>query len=246
MKTQLNQIIAVEKGVKSRAHQDLTTAHHALLKPDLLSGIARKYSPKLEDGDKFPDESTKVQVKAEDMIADTAKILTELFDVTATKDWTNCVAKADVIVDGHIILAQAPVSYLLFLEKQLVDLHTFVKKLPVLDAASNWRFNKDQDCFASDAVDSFKTRKEMKNHIRAAATDKHPAQVDVYTEDVVIGTWTTTKFSGALQATRVKDLLGKVEKLQKAVKYAREQANGTEVIPQSVGAEVFNYLFGDK
>ena len=29
-------------------------------------------------------------------------------------------------------------TYLLFLEKQLTDLHTFVKKLPVLDAAESW------------------------------------------------------------------------------------------------------------
>ncbi len=35
----LNQIIAVEKGVKSRSFQELTEAHHALQKPALLTGI---------------------------------------------------------------------------------------------------------------------------------------------------------------------------------------------------------------
>ncbi len=31
----LNQIIAVEKGIKSKSHQDLTAAHHGLQKPAL-------------------------------------------------------------------------------------------------------------------------------------------------------------------------------------------------------------------
>src|SRR5215510_4280440 len=90
----LNQIIAVEKGVKSRSFQELTEAHHALQKPALLAGIARTYRPKDDEGEQFPPESTKVQVKADEMIQQTGAILTRLFDVTATKDWTNCAARA--------------------------------------------------------------------------------------------------------------------------------------------------------
>src|SRR5215472_9149783 len=97
----LNQIIAVEKGVKSRSFQELTDAHHVLQKPALLAGIARTYRPRDDEGEQLPPESTKVQVKAEEIVRQTANILTDLFDVTATKDWTNCVARADVIVDGQ-------------------------------------------------------------------------------------------------------------------------------------------------
>ena len=50
MATKLNQIIAVEKGVKSKSFQDLTEAHHAVQKPSLLSGISRVYQPKDEEG----------------------------------------------------------------------------------------------------------------------------------------------------------------------------------------------------
>ncbi len=52
MAAKLNQIIAVEKGVKSRSFQELTEAHHALQKPALLSGIARTYRPKDEEGER--------------------------------------------------------------------------------------------------------------------------------------------------------------------------------------------------
>jgi len=239
----LNQIIAVEKGVKSGALRDLTDAHHGLQKPALLAGISRVYQPKDEEGEQLPPESTRVQIKADDVIRRTAAIMTRLFDVTATKDWANCSAKADVTVDGQAILRDVPVSYLLFLEKQLTDLHTFVKKLPVLDASEAWAFDESADCWKTGSVRTNRTKKVPRNHVKAEATEKHPAQVEVYYEDVTVGYWTTVKFSGALPAKRVNDLLDRVDRLQRAVKFAREEANGAEVTDQRAGDAVFRYLF---
>jgi len=239
----LNQIIAVEKGVKNRSFQELTDAHHALQKPALLSGIARTYRPKDEEGEQLPPESTKVQVKADEVIRQTVGILTRLFDVTATKDWTNCEARADVVVDGRPLLTAVPVAYLLFLEKQLVDLHTFVRKLPVLDAAETWVYDASADCYATDPVQTVRTKKIPRNHVKAEATEHHPAQVEVYYEDVTVGYWRTVKFSGALPQKRINELLERVEKLQQAVKFAREEANGADVTDREVGDAVFGYLF---
>lgn len=240
----LNQIIAVEKGVKSRSFQELTESHQSLQKQSLLAGISRTYRPKDDEGEQLPPESTKVQLRAEEVVQQTAAILTRLFDVTATKDWTNGVAKADVVIDGKTLIAQVPVTYLLFLEKQLVDIHTFVKKLPVLDASETWSFDASADCWATEPVQTVKTKKIPRNHVKAEATEKHPAQVEVYYEDVVVGYWRTVKFSGALPAKRVSELLDRVEKLQQAVKFAREEANNAEAVDQKLGDKVFNYLFG--
>ncbi|MET7445791.1 hypothetical protein ACH4NC_09170 [Streptomyces sp. NPDC017201] len=242
--TKLNQIIAVEKGVKSKSLQDITAAHHKVQKPALLAGISRTYQPKDEEGEQLPPESARVQIKAEEALRETSASLTRLFDVTATKDWANCSARADVVVDGRTIVTEVPVSYLLFLEKQLTDLHTFVKKLPVLDASESWSLDPSTDLWKTDPVRTIRTKKVPRNHVKAEATDKHPAQVDVYYEDVPIGYWTTVKFSGALPARRVNELLERVEKLQHAVKFAREEANGAEVTDRRVGDAVFGYLFG--
>jgi hypothetical protein len=239
----LNQIIAVEKGVKSKSYAELTEAHHAVQKAALLSGIARTYQPKDEEGEQLPPESTKVQVRAEEVLRDISASLTRLFDVTATKDATNCVAKANVVVDEETLLTDVPVSYLLFLEKQLTDLHTFIKKLPVLDAAEAWSFNDSADCWSTEPVRTLRTKKVPRNHVKAEATEKHPAQVEVYYEDITVGHWTTIKFSGALPAKRISELLERIEKLQHAVKFAREEANGTTAVDRKVGDKVFGYLF---
>ena len=243
MATKLSQIIAIEKGVKSKSYAELTQAHHDVQKQPLLTGLSRTYQPKDEDGEQLPPESTRVQVKAEDVLRQIAAGLTRLFDVTATKDWANCVARADVVVEGTTLLRDVPVSYLLFLEKQLADLNTFVKKLPVLDAAESWTHDPSTDWFRTEPVRTLRTKKVPRNHVKAEATDKHPAQVEVYYEDIAIGYWTQTKFSGALPAQRVNELVERVEKLSQAVKFAREEANTFEVTDQRVGDAVFGYLF---
>ena len=243
MAKKLNQIIAVEKNVKSRALQDLTEAHHSLQKTALLAGISRTYRPKDEEGEQLPPEATKVQIKSEEIIRKTSETLSKLFDVVATKDWANCQAKANVVVDGQTLLSNVPATYLLFLEKQLVDLHTFIKKLPVLDAAETWAFDQSADCWATEPVLTTRTKKVPRNHVKAEATEHHPAQVEVYYEDVTVGNWRTIKFSGSLPARRVNELLARVEKLQEAVKFAREEANSLEVEDVKTGEAVLGYLF---
>jgi hypothetical protein len=153
-------------------------------------------------------------------------------------------AKANVVVDNVTVLKDVPVTTLLFLEKQLVDIHTFVEKLPVLDPGEDWDYSPDVDYYASEAYQTTKTKKVLKNHVKAEATKEHPAQVETYTEDVVVGYWTTVKFSGAMPAKEKNELLDRVRKLQEAVKLAREEANGMEVQTKKIGAAVLHYVFG--
>jgi hypothetical protein len=239
----LNQIIAIEKGVKTGAFQTLTEAHQQLQKSAPLAGISRTYRPKDDDGEPLPPESTRVQIRAEEIIRKVMAAMTELFDVTATKDWANTQAKADVVVDGRTILTDVPATYLLFLEKQLIDLRTFVAKLPILDPSESWQYDASSDTYATSSMQTIRTKKIPRNHVKAEATKEHPAQVEVYYEDVTQGFWSTIKFSGALPAQRVNELLNRVEKLQQAVKFAREEANNLEVERQKIGEKVLGYLF---
>lgn len=244
--TKLSQIVAVEKGVKSDAQRRFTDAHREVQKQPLLSGISRTYQPRDDEGDRLPPESTRVQIKCEEVLSDVSAILTRLFDVTLTKDYANCTARANVVVDDTPLLTDVPVTYLLFLEKQLLDMHTFVSKLPVLDPAEDWEDALDpvSGCWKTRPVRTVRSKKVPRNHVLAEATKEHPAQVEVYYEDVPVGDWTTVKFSGAVPATRVREILDRVTALQEAVKFAREEANGTEIIDQHAGEAVFRYLFG--
>lgn len=242
--TRLNQVIAIEKGVRNEANKRITDAHHQLQKAAPLSGISRTYRPKDEEGEQLPPESTRVQINAEEAVKRAVDAFASLFAITLEKDGTNLHALADIVVDGVVLLNNVPVPYLLFLEKQLNDLKTLVAKLPVLDPSETWHYDDAVGAFASTPVETTRTKKIPRNHVKAAATDKHPAQVELYYEDVVVGYWKTIKFSGAVPQKRVTELLAKVDDVQKAVKFARESANSTEVVVRGEASRtLLNYIF---
>src|SRR5215813_7622534 len=145
----LNQIIAVQAGKKAQAKETLTEAYHQIKKPDLLAGLVRTYQPRDEGGEPQPEERKQAQVKVPDLIRKVTADLVEMFDVVATQDWANCQARADVVVDGRKVVENVPVTHLLFLEKQLVDIRTFIEALPILDAAEEWEYKPEFDSFVS-------------------------------------------------------------------------------------------------
>jgi hypothetical protein len=243
--TLLSQIIAVEKGVRTTAERKLTDAHRTLA-TTATSGIDRKYQPRDDDGDHFPPESTLVRETVEATLIEVRQAFRRFYDVTATKDWANCVATADIEVGDEVLLAAVPVPFLLFLEKQLINLRTFVASLPVLDPAQKWsRDDITSGVWRAEPTMTVKTKKIPKGQVLYDATDKHPAQVHLYHDDVPIGDWTTVKFSGAIPAGRRDELLDRVDVLARAVKFAREKANATEIERDvEAGQAIVGFLFG--
>jgi len=239
----LNQVLAIEKGVKSKATSAITKLYHKVQKGVLLNGLSKSYKPLDEDGAYYPPERQRVQVRAEESLKETQKTLAELFDVTAQKDWANCSAKADVIVGNNTLLSDVPVTYLLFLEKQLVSLQSLVGKVPTLDTAEDWTYDSDAGVYKSQPVKTTRTQKVQKALVLHPPTEEHPAQTQLISEDKIVGHWTTIKQSGALPADRRSELLERIEKFLGAVKFARETANSEDAERQGVGAKVFDYIF---
>lgn len=239
----LNQVVAVEKGLKERSQTEATALYHALQRKDDFAGISRVYTPKDDEGERLPREGKRVQLCVPDVLADIAKAWTPLYDVTLTKESANQTAGADVTVDGEVILTDVPVTVLLFLEKKLAEFATVVRKLPTLDPAFSWSADGTQDnIFKTDAVESLRSKKVPRNHVKAPATDRHPAQVELYYEDIPVGRWETTHLSGAVPLKFKQGLLERVTKLSDAVKTAREEANSMEIAEQKMGKTVFDWL----
>lgn len=239
----LNQVLAIEKGVKTRFHSEVSEYHKKTQKPELMNGFTKTFRSKEEGGDTFPPENKVIQHTYVEVFKDVTKSLGELIDVTATKDWTNCVAKADVKLDGEVLLEKVPATHLLFLESKLQDLHTFVSKMVELDPADEWIWDPSNGYNRTKPIAQHRTAKVQKAIELVAPTKEHPGQAQLITQDVVIGYWDTVKLSGALPRTLKASLLQKLEKLMNAVKIAREEANVTEVISVKHGEKLMNFLF---
>ncbi len=242
--SKLNQIVAVLNGKKNQTQKALTETYKKLQKSALFDGLSRTYTPSDEEGEQQPAEKKNIQFNARQAISEARSALTDLFDVTATQDFGNCEARANVVVDGNTVLENVPVTYLLFLEKQLADMHTFVQTIPVLDSGETWNWDENADCYATEPTLTNRTKKVPRSHILYEATEKHPAQVEMYHEDVIAGQWKTIKFSGALAAQEKNEMVQRVRRLQEAVKFAREEANSMEVEQVKIGSKVFDFVFG--
>jgi hypothetical protein len=240
--TRLHQFNALIEGFKAEENREFDRAYHAAKQPALFAGLSRTYAPRADDGDHLPPEGTRVQVTAEDLLANVRGAFGKLLDAELTQDWANSQAKADVAVDGTAILKDVPVTNLLRLEKQIVHLRTLVDALPVLDPADEWELDDARGCHVTPPARTVRTKKVPRNHVLAEATKEHPAQVQAYYEDEPVGDWTLVKFSGALTAVRKRELLQRVLRLQAAVRLAREQANTFEVQDRKAGDPVFDYL----
>lgn len=241
--TKLNQVIAIEKGAKTRIYGAITELHKNAQKSDMYYGFNKNYEPKDVNGEQYPPESKKVMLRAEDVLAETRKLFTEFLDITATKDFANVEAKADVSVGGNVLVKDVPVPYLLFLEKQLTDLRTFIDKMPVLDESDNWTLDEAVGLFKTEPTKTHRTAKTVKPIVKYDATEHHPAQTDLISVDEVVGYWTQVKQSGAITRGEKRSLVDRVESVLNAVKSAREQANGVEAPAKNIGEDLLGYIF---
>jgi hypothetical protein len=240
----LNQVIAIEKGIKSQVYGKLTELNKAIQRQEIFSGISKTYLKKDEDAEDLPSEHKKAQANSRYVFNTARYLMSEVMQVTARKDWSNKHASADVVVNGVTLVEAAPVTYLLFLEKQCNDLGTLVNNIPVLDEAEDWKKDENSDMYRTAPALTHRTKKVQKPIVLYDATEAHPAQTQIITEDVVAGHWETVKRSGALPRPEKERILERIMKLSMAIKEAREAANSIEeTVPPEVGQAVFDYVF---
>lgn len=241
---QLNQLIALEKGVKQRTYKEIDAAYDLLRKPEVLNGFSKEYQPLEENGETLPAESKKVQITAKQLFEVIQDQMVEYLNVETTKDHTNATATGDIVlVNGIEIAKGVPVTTLLALEKQLLDLRTSFEKTVTLDPAQDWKFDLATGCHRTEPVKKARTKKVPKVITLAPATDKHPAQTSLIQEDIIAGYWVQTEISGALPAPEKRSYIERVNDLLDSVKAAREQANSTPIKKFEFATKMLNYVF---
>ncbi len=239
----LSQVLALEKGAKNRYDVLTKDFNKAAQKSALFNGSRKTFRPIKEGGTQFPDERQEVQMTVEDRLSEYNGSLIEILNITAVRDFGNCEAKADVVVDEQTVLTSVPATYLLWLDKKLEDMGTLISNLPSLDPAENW-IDKQGDISRSSEVETVRMSKEPTVIQLAPPTVEHAEQSQLISKDIPIGHWTTTKLSGAIEGKRKKIFARRVRKLHDAVKVALQEANSSRVGTQTVGDKISQFIFG--
>lgn len=243
--TKLHQILALEKTIKTKKDKTLTAAYQLFQAKNPFVGITRNYQPRDEEGEMLPPESQMVQARVGSTLEEVNSTMAAALDLMITKDTANTQASADIVVEGNTLATDVPVTTLLSLEKIMTDIRTTALAIPVLDPTQEWTYDENVDSFRSAARQTTRTQKIPRVQVLYDATPEHPAQVQSYTEDVIVGDWETTNLSGAIPAAEKNEIVERVEAVQRAVKIAREEANSTDAPSVEIGTSLMEYMFGN-
>ena len=240
----LHELLAVEPDLKGAAEKILAeTANTFSKKSGHFHAQLRRYQPFDEGGESLPDENQEMVTTVQKKLEWTQKVVSKYLDAVAAKEISNTTASAVIEIGGKpLIDAPLPATLLLALEGRLKQVREAYNTIPTLDPGKQWNWDDKTRTYEAATEKSFRTKKVMKNHVKAEATDKHPAQVEVYTEDVQVGSWTTRQWSGALTPSEKSDLLERVDDLIQAVKRARQRANDCEAAKVGIADTLFKYI----
>lgn len=238
----LNQVVALVKDRKVRFEKNKTEIYHRFQKGDLATGFTRVFTPKHEDSERLPPENKRVQVVVDDQIKNLRGDFVSLLDTVLTQDFGNTETKASLQL-GELSLDNVPVTYLLFLDKQLADLMTLVQAMPVLDQNEQWSLDSTNGLYKTATTSTNKTKVVPEPIVLYDATEHHPAQTQILNKTISDGTWDTTKYSGAITPERKKTIVNRITQLQETVKLAREEANTKTVQEGQIGNSIFDFIF---
>ena len=240
----LHECLAVEPDLKSAAEKILAETVNTFTKKEhhFLERL-KSYQANDEEGETFAPDKQEIVTTVPKKLEHTQEVVVKYIDAMAQKEVTNTVASAILEVDGVALVNEpVPATLLLALEGKLKQLREVYNAIPTLDPSETWHLDDKTGLYEAEPKQTYKTKKVMKNHVKAPATDKHPAQVEVYTEDVRVGTWTEKKWCGMLTPAEKSDLLARIDKLMQAVKKARQRANDAEAKKINIGDALFDYI----
>jgi hypothetical protein len=195
------------------------------------------------------DEYKAVALDVMDQLHQDAEVTAKALDWALTQDVANCTAKADVIVDGEVLLSQVPISHLLHLQTVFSEYKAVIlTQLPILEPTKDWGEARDP------VKKLWKSRTEVVPvHIKQSralllhsGTDKHAPQAvpDPNPLPIHIGTRETTIWSGAVSEREKRQLLAKADTLIAALKEAIAVADHAPAQKQAEGDKLFRYLLG--
>jgi hypothetical protein len=242
----LHEILAVEGDLDGTFKKLQEETKKIFGKPNYFVGFHKQCKMFTEGDiappDEFQEITTTVQAKLDYLSIAGVKY----FDAVFQKDVTNSIAKADIILpDGTTLLSDMPATFLLGLENKLRKLRDVYDALPTLQQGVKWEEQAGLGKGVYQAVNpdkKVKTAKQFKHQVLYEATDKHPAQIEKWEEQVPVGEYITTVVSGMITPARKAELLGRLDELIQATKKARQRANTATLETSKVGSVIFEHL----
>lgn len=244
----LHQLLAVKDDLEKKAQMILNETETTFTKrQDHFDGVRKNYVPKEEGGEQLPSEAKEIVTTVADKLDYTKQSVIKAIDARLSLEETNAsgTANAEVVLEDGTVFGTFSSISLLALEDSLSKIRAVYKNIPTLDPAQVWNSDPTQkNVYRTNEEVKFRVIKRNEPLVLYPATDKHPAQTQVVTNDVQVGRWVSTSFSGRISPLEKSNLLQRVDDLIIAVKKAKAKANQVQAIQVKVGEKLFNYING--
>lgn len=247
-KSVLHELLAVEGDLEGIHKRTLDETRITFTKEvALFLGQHRKLEIFVDDGISYPEDHKELDTTVYEKLDTLTAAEKRYFDAMLAKEATNQVAVADLVVDGVVIGKSLPATFLLGMEKRLKHLRSAYEVIPTLQPGIAWV--KDETMGpgiykTEKPSEKLKTETIVEPVVLYEATKEHPAQIKEVSKTNTIGKYVTTSWCGMISPAEKTAILGRIDKLTRAFKKARQRANTTEVINKTVGAEIFAYING--
>lgn len=247
-KNVLHSLLAVE-GDLFGANQKIMeeTKNVFLKKQDLFLGQHRRLAMFEDDGIDYPEEHKSIDTTVQKKLDHMQKTAVRYFDALVQKEASNQAANADLVVDGITIAENLPATFLLGMETRLKGLRAVYEAIPTLQPGIEWVEDPTQGPGVykmAKPQEKLKTETIVEPVVLYEATPNHPAQVKESTKVKNVGKYIVNAWTSMISPAEKSEKLGRIDKLIRAVKKARQMANTTPVQDRTVGGEIFKYING--
>ena len=246
----LHELLAVEQEVKANAERVRASLIDTFRsKQSHFTGMRRTFRPFSVDeasgeagGERLEAQTQLAKTVAEELDAALREVGRSI-DLGLRLDEANTRARADIVIDGEVLVADVPATFLLQLERRLRELRAVFKEVPCYDPVRVWSVDPTADSkhvLRAEPVVTIRKQRTRKYNVMVEATPEHPAQVDIVEVDQPIGEIRSHDWTGMLSPGKKGALLDQLDRLLAAVKQARSRANTVGIDSERKMASTIN------
>lgn len=247
MSKKLHELLAVGGSVETQALKCGAELKETFLKKHHLF-IARLVTLTHVEVGKAPETEEKVEIQSTvpKELAWIGGFYKSMINLDGQINLANTQAKADIILsDGTPLAKDVPATMLLELEKRIKLFQDIVAAAPTLDPAKGFVPDPPNGVgmYKAREITSATTLKTQVPLELSPATDKHPAQVQLVSKDVVTGSRLKQEWSSMITSADKAALLDRCEGLSRAVRAARSRANDQLVnVDNKLGDLIIDFI----
>lgn len=244
--SKLHQTLAVRDDLKNKAGLILNETRKTFsAKGDHFDGLTKVYQKLVEESTSVPSESKELVTTVKEKLDFALQSFVQSVDAETTVSETNTSGKAVAELKvGEKSFGTFSAVTLLDFEKALTNLRSVYGEIPTLDPTKKWKDNSSvvPNTYATEPFITMRSEKTKKVITLAPATDKHPAQAQVYDDDRQVGQYMTTFYSGKITPTQKSELLQRIDDLILAVKDAKSRANNVDTKEIKIGQTIVDFV----